>query len=56
MIEFDEEFESWNGTFQVEVFEPHVLLEPLNPNSSGAEPSGTGEGACKAKRLHIRIP
>jgi hypothetical protein len=56
MTEFDEEFESWNETFQVEVFEPHALLEPMNPNDPDAEPSATGEGTCKAKRLHIRIP
>jgi hypothetical protein len=56
MTEFDEEFESWNDTFQIEVFEPRALLVPPNPNNPDAEPSGTGEGTCKARRLHIRIP
>jgi hypothetical protein len=56
VMEFDQDFESWSGTFQVEVLEPRDLLEPLDPNDPEVEPSATTEGACKGKRLHVQYP
>lgn len=54
--EFDEDFESSRGAFQVEVFAPDALLDPLDPNNPAAEPIATAKGTDEARRLHVRIP
>jgi hypothetical protein len=56
LMEFDESFDSCSGTFQVEVFEPRDLLDPLDPNDPDAKPLAAPEGNCRARRLRIRIP
>ena len=53
--EFDEDFESSSGSFQVEVFNPGTLLDPLDPNSLQAEPIATTKGTDVARRLHVRL-
>jgi hypothetical protein len=55
LMEFDQEFESCTGSFEIEVFEPEDLVEPLSPNDPDAVPAGSGKGACRAKRLQIQI-
>ena len=54
--EFDDDFESCRGAFQVEVFAPDALLDPLDPNNPVAEPIATTHGTDEARRLHVRIP
>jgi hypothetical protein len=54
--EFDDDFESCRGAFQVEVFAPDALLDPLDPNNPVAEPIATAEGTDEARRLHVQIP
>ena len=54
-LTFEEDFESGDGPFQVEVFAPDALLEPLDPNRGDAEPLFTARGQSTIRRLHTRI-
>jgi hypothetical protein len=55
-VEFDESFEQGRMTFQVEVFEPGDLLDPLDPNNSVAVPFYTASGASEIQRLRVGYP
>jgi hypothetical protein len=52
-VEFDETFQRGSVSFQVEVYEPEALLEPLDPNNPAAEPIFTTSGTSEIRRLHV---
>jgi hypothetical protein len=53
-VEFDEAFQQGDVFFQVEVFEPDALLDPLNPNNETAEPFYTASGRSEIRRLRVK--
>jgi hypothetical protein len=55
-VEFDETFQRGAVAFQVEVYEPQALLDPLDPNSTEAEPIFTTSGNGEMRRLHVGGP
>jgi len=52
-IEYDENFETSQGTFDVQVHDPSSILDPLTPNNPRAAPVFTAHGTSKTVRLHI---
>jgi hypothetical protein len=56
IVEFDEAFQQGTVSFQVEVFEPEALLDPLDPNDPAAEPVFVTSGTAEIRRLHAGGP
>ena len=52
--EFDEDYQVSRGRFDVEVYGPTDLLDPLDPNSEGVQPIATATGTSEARRLRQR--
>jgi hypothetical protein len=55
-VEFDEALQRGAVSFQVEVFEPDALLDPLDPNNTEAEPIFTTSGEGEIRRLLVGGP
>jgi hypothetical protein len=55
-VEFDEAFQRGAVAFQVEVYEPEALLDPLDPNSAETEPIFTTRGKGEIRRLLVDGP
>jgi hypothetical protein len=52
---FDEAFDAGSGPFRVEVYAPHDLLDPLDPNNVEASPVFTAMGMSEVRRLLIDL-